>query len=87
MTLDLLSIEIFQLELDRRLSSGNSDPLFETILQASVSKLLKYVDDLQSRCANAAPDAFAEDITMLRTCIDLMKSLGNPHPRHLFSTN
>lgn len=86
MTLDLLSVEIFQLELDRRVP-GNFDPQLASVLQVVVSKLLQFVDDLQRRSQTTHPEALTGEITMIRLCVDLMKSLGNPrnHPGHRLS--
>jgi hypothetical protein len=75
-TLDLLSVEIIQMELDRRLS-GNSDPGVESFFQGFVVKLLRTVEDLQRRCAISPPEALRGEIEMIRIAVDMIKSFGN----------
>ncbi|GAX28325.1 hypothetical protein FisN_27Hu018 [Fistulifera solaris] len=74
-TLDLLSVEIMQLELDRRLL-GNSDPRVDSFFQGFVVKLLRTVDDLKRRSILSPPETLRGEIEIVRLSVDIIKSFG-----------
>ncbi|GBO90610.1 hypothetical protein FisN_27Lh019 [Fistulifera solaris] len=73
--LDLLSVEIIQLELDRRLS-GNADPGLDSFFQGIAVKLLRTVDDLKTRSAISPPESLRGEIEIVRLSVDLIRSFG-----------